>query len=141
VTDKYCHILSRIQSRAEGAQVRLRRARDIVGPDVIPKVPGWAENRARMDAAYPAPTSDDAEWADGIVFGTPTRFGNVCTELKAYIDSLGGLWLQGKFNGKATPIQSSSARALPTALPPCRGSPVRRLRLTIWRSPVFRARE
>jgi NAD(P)H dehydrogenase (quinone) len=88
-------------AEAEGAKVRLRRARDIVGPDVIAKVPGWAENSARMDAAYPAPAADDAEWADGVVFGTPTRFGNVSTELKAYIDSLGGLWFQGKLNGKA----------------------------------------
>jgi NAD(P)H dehydrogenase (quinone) len=43
----------------------------------------------------------DAEWADAIVFGTPTRFGSVSSELKAYIDSLGSLWVQGKLNGKA----------------------------------------
>lgn len=87
-------------AKAEGAEVRLRRARDIVGPDVMAKAPGWAENAARMNAAYPAPTPDDAEWADAIVFGSPTRFGNVAAELKAYIDSLGGLWFQGKLNGK-----------------------------------------
>ncbi len=34
------------------------------------------------------------------MFGTPTRFGNSSAELKAYIDSLGGLWFQGKLNGK-----------------------------------------
>lgn len=88
-------------AQGQEAQVRLRRARDIVGPDVMAKAPGWTENSARMDAAYPAPTTDDADWADGIVFGTPTRFGNVSAELKAYIDSLGGLWFQGKLNGKA----------------------------------------
>lgn len=87
-------------ARAEGAEVRLRRARDIVGPDVMAKAPGWAENAARLDAQYPAPTTDDAEWADAIIFGTPTRFGNAAAELKAYIDSLGGLWFQGKLNGK-----------------------------------------
>jgi hypothetical protein len=38
--------------------------------------------------------------ADGIIFGTPTRFGNVASELKAFIDSLGGVWFQGKLNGK-----------------------------------------
>jgi NAD(P)H dehydrogenase (quinone) len=53
-----------------------------------------------LDAAYPAPTAADAEWADAIIFGTPTRFGNAAAELKAYIDSLGGLWFQGKLNGK-----------------------------------------
>lgn len=88
-------------ARSEGAEVRLRRARDLVGPEVMAKAPGWAENAARMDAAYEAPTEADAEWADAIAFGTPTRFGAVSTELKAYIDSLGGLWFQGKLVGKA----------------------------------------
>ncbi len=88
-------------ARSQGAEVRLRRARDLVGSDVMAHVPGWAENAARMDAAYAAPTVEDIDWADAIVFGTPTRYGNVCAELKAYIDSLGGAWFQGKFNGKA----------------------------------------
>ena len=88
-------------ARTEGAEVRLRRARDLVGPEVMAKAPGWAENAARMDAAYEAPTEADAEWADAIAFGTPTRFGAVSTELKAYIDGLGGLWFQGKLVGKA----------------------------------------
>ncbi|HYL75262.1 MAG TPA: NAD(P)H:quinone oxidoreductase [Bryobacteraceae bacterium] len=87
-------------AKAEGAEVRLRRARDIVGPEVMALAPGWAENAARMNALYPAPTPDDVEWADGVIFGTPTRFGNVSAELKAFIDSLGGLWFQGKINGK-----------------------------------------
>ena len=87
-------------ARAEGAEVRLRRAREFVGPEIMAKAPGWKENADRMNAAYEAPTEADAEWADAIVFGTPTRFGNASAELKAYIDSLGGLWFQGKLNGK-----------------------------------------
>lgn len=85
---------------AAGGETRLRRAREVVGADVMAQAPGWAENAARMNALYEAPTADDAEWADAIVFGTPTRFGNAAAELKAYIDSLGGLWFQGKLNGK-----------------------------------------
>jgi len=88
-------------ARTEGADMRLRRARDLVGPEVMAKAPGWAENAARMNAAYEAPTEADAEWADAIAFGTPTRFGAVSAELKAYIDGLGGLWFQGKLVGKA----------------------------------------
>ena len=61
----------------------------IVAEEIIQKVPGWAENRDRMEREYQAPTTADAEWADAVVFGTPTRFGNVCAELKAYIDGLG----------------------------------------------------
>ena len=87
-------------AEAEGAEVRLRRAREFVSAAVMAQAPGWAENAARMNAAYEAPSEADAEWADAIVFGTPTRFGNASAELKAYIDSLGGLWFQGKLNGK-----------------------------------------
>ena len=85
----------------QGAEVRLRRAREVVGAEVMAHVPGWAESAARMNEAYPAPTAEDATWADAIVFGSPTRFGSTSSELKAYIDSLGGLWFQGKLNGKA----------------------------------------
>jgi len=88
-------------AEAVGAMVRLKRVRDIVSPEVMRSVPGWADNAKRMDALYEAPTPEDIEWADAIVFGTPTRYGNTTAELKAYIDSLGGIWFQGKFNGKA----------------------------------------
>lgn len=88
-------------AKAEGAEVRLRRAREFVGEDVMKKAPGWLEGAKRMNALYEAPTEADAEWADGIVFGTPTRFGSMTAELKAYIDGLGGLWFQGKLVGKA----------------------------------------
>ncbi|HEX4767852.1 MAG TPA: NAD(P)H:quinone oxidoreductase [Lichenihabitans sp.] len=96
-------------ARASGAEVRLRRAREFVGPEVMAKAAGWAENANRMNAAYEAPTEADAEWADAIVLGTPTRFGNASAELKAYIDSLGGLWFQGKLNGKAGSVFCSTS--------------------------------
>ncbi len=96
-------------AQAAGADVRLRRVRDIVGPEVMAMAPGWAENSARMHAEYQAPTTDDCEWADGIVFGSPTRFGIVTAELKSFIDSLGGLWFQGKLLGKAGGVFSATA--------------------------------
>ena len=88
-------------AKAEGAEVRMRRAREFVGEEVMKKAPGWLEGAKRMNALYEAPTEADAEWADGIVFGAPTRFGSMTAELKAYIDGLGGLWFQGKLIGKA----------------------------------------
>jgi NAD(P)H dehydrogenase (quinone) len=88
-------------AKSQGAEVRLRRVREFVGEAVMALAPGWIENAQRMNALYEAPTSADAEWADAIVFGTPTRFGNVSSELKAFVDSLGGLWFQGKLVGKA----------------------------------------
>ena len=88
-------------AEAEGAEVRLRRARELIGHDIMSSVPGWKESAEAMNARYPAPTAEDAVWADGIVFGTPTRFGAVSSELKAYIDGLGGLWVKGALVGKA----------------------------------------
>jgi NAD(P)H dehydrogenase (quinone) len=95
-------------AKAAGAEVRLRRASDIVTEEIKAKVSGWKEHEERMKQAYGPPTADDAVWADAIVFGTPTRFGNVSAELKAYIDSLGGLWFQGLLNGKAGGVFGSS---------------------------------
>ena len=96
-------------ARAVGAEVRLRRARELVGPDLMEKVPGWTASAARMNASHPAPSVADAVWADAIIFGTPTRFGAVSSELKAYIDGLGGIWSQGKLNGKAGSVFGTSS--------------------------------
>ena len=96
-------------ARDAGAEVRLRRVPDLVSPDVMAKVPGWEERSKKMLAEYGAPTLADVEWAGGIILGTPTRFGNTSAELKAFIDSLGGLWFQGKLNGKAGSAFTSSA--------------------------------
>lgn len=96
-------------ARDAGAEVRLRRVPDLVSTAVMAKVPGWEERSKRMLAEYGAPTLADVEWADGIIFGTPTRFGNTSAELKAFIDSLGSLWFQGKLNGKAAAAFTSSA--------------------------------
>lgn len=87
-------------ARSEGAEVRILRARELVNEEIMRKAEGWVENAARMNAKYEAPTAADADWADAIIFGTPTRFGNVSSELKAYVDSLGGLWVQGKLVNK-----------------------------------------
>jgi NAD(P)H dehydrogenase (quinone) len=96
-------------AQAEGAEVRLRRAREFVSPEVMAQAPGWKEQAAAMNAKYEAPTADDALWADGIIFGSPTRFGAVTAELKAYLDSLGGLWAKGALNGKVGAAFAGSA--------------------------------
>lgn len=96
-------------ARSAGAEVRLRRAREFVSAEVMARAPGWKEAADAMNKKYEAPTEADAEWADALVFGTPTRFGATSAELKAYIDSLGGLWSQGKLNGKAGSAFGSSS--------------------------------
>ena len=95
-------------ARAEGAEVVLRRAREVVSREIMAQADGWIESADRMNTEYEAPTPADAESADAIIFGTPTRFGTISSELKTYIDSLGGLWFQGKLNGKAGSAFSST---------------------------------
>lgn len=96
-------------ARAAGAEVRLRRAREVVPAEVMAKAPGWAEAAERMNALYEAPTAEDALWADAIILGSPSRFGVVCSELKAWIDGLGGLWAGGKLVGKVGSAFSASS--------------------------------
>ncbi len=98
-----------VGAKKNGAEVRLRRVGDIVSDEVMAKAPGWKESSVRMTSTYGTPTLDDAEWADAIIFGTPTRFGNSSAELKAFIDSLGGLWFQGKLNGKVGSVFTSTS--------------------------------
>lgn len=87
-------------ARAAGAQVRVRRAREVVDATAMAKVDGWTESAARQNALYEAPTHDDAEWADAILFGTPSYFGAMATELKNFLDLLGPQWKRGALAGK-----------------------------------------
>jgi len=82
-----------------GAEVRVRLVNETVPAEVIDKNPQW---RAFVDrtASEPRATLDDLDWAQGVVFGTPTRFGNVSAQLKSFLDSAGGLWFQGKLANK-----------------------------------------
>jgi NAD(P)H dehydrogenase (quinone) len=58
-----------------------RGAREVVSRDVMKLAPGWTEGADRMNALYEAPTAGHAADADAIIFGTPTRFGLVSSEL------------------------------------------------------------
>ncbi len=86
-------------AQAEGAEVRLRKVAELAPQEAIDSVPGWAENLERT-ADIPPATPDDMVWADAVIFGTPTRFGNVASQLKQFIDTLGGLQAQGLLAGK-----------------------------------------
>lgn len=82
-----------------GAETRVRIVAETAPAAAIDGNPAW---RAFVDrtAAEPRAALDDLDWADAIVFGTPTRFGNVAAQLKAFIDTAGGLWFQGKLANK-----------------------------------------
>lgn len=87
-------------ARAAGAEVRLRRAREVASAEDMAKVEGWREQAERQNALYPEPTHEDAEWADAILFGTPSYFGSPATELKNVLDRLGPQWKRGTLAGK-----------------------------------------
>ncbi|HZM78198.1 MAG TPA: NAD(P)H-dependent oxidoreductase [Candidatus Limnocylindrales bacterium] len=95
-------IATEITETAEkaGANVRLRRAAELAPRSAIDTKPGWAAH-LKETADIPEVTADDVLWADGIAFGTPSRFGNIASQLKQFIDTLGPLWLRGQLADKA----------------------------------------
>lgn len=87
-------------AREAGAEVRVRRAREVADAASMAKVDGWTASAIRQNVLYEAPTHEDAEWADAILFGTPCYFGAMATELKNYLDLLGPQWKRGSLAGK-----------------------------------------
>lgn len=78
-----------------GAEVRLRHVAETHDLASFAHNPAWTANyNATKD--LPAATGEDIEWADAVIFGSPTRFGSPATQFRVFIDSLGGLWQQGK---------------------------------------------
>jgi NAD(P)H dehydrogenase (quinone) len=82
-----------------GAEVRLRRIAETAPQAAIDANPAWARH-LQDSADVPVAALDDLGWADVVLFGTPTRFGNPAAQLKAFIDSAGPLWFSGALAGK-----------------------------------------
>src|SRR5205814_6349355 len=90
-----------------GAEVRLRHVEELAPEQLISQNQAWGRHRSEV-TNEPTATLDDLEWADGIAFGTPTRFGNVAAQLKMFLDLTGELWQQGRLIDKvATGFTSS----------------------------------
>lgn len=77
-----------------GAEVRLRHVEELAPREAIESQPEWARHVEEV-AGEPRATPDDVVWADAVLFGTPTRFGNVSSQLKQFLDTLGPQWGQG----------------------------------------------
>jgi NAD(P)H dehydrogenase (quinone) len=82
-----------------GAEVRLRHVAELAPEEVIEQVGEWAQHRQRIEGE-PTAEPDDVVWADVVLLGTPTRFGNVSSQLKQFIDMLGPQWGQGLLANK-----------------------------------------
>ncbi len=86
-------------AEAAGAEVRVRPVAETRDPASFAHNPAWTANyEATKDLAHA--TGDDIVWADAVIFGSPTRFGSVASQLRDFLDSLGGLWSQGRLADK-----------------------------------------
>lgn len=93
-----------------GAQVRLRKVAETAPPEAINANPDW-EQHAQDTADVPRPSHDDLEWADVVLFGTPTRYGNPASQLRAFLDTTGPLWFAGKLADKVYTAFTASSTA------------------------------
>ncbi|MET9732786.1 NAD(P)H:quinone oxidoreductase [Streptomyces sp. NPDC006458] len=91
-----------------GAEVRLRRVAETAAEATIATSPEWAEHLAATGGVAVAQV-EDLDWADVILFGTPTRFGLPAAQLKAFIDSTGELWQQGRLVNKVVSSFTSTS--------------------------------
>ena len=82
-----------------GAEVRLRHVEELASELQISQNQYWGRHRSQV-AEAPVASLDDLEWADGVAFGTPTRFGNISAQLKQFMDQPGRLWQEGKLADK-----------------------------------------
>lgn len=90
-----------------GAEVRVRQIQELAPQAVIDSQPAW---KANQDATQdiPVASSDDITWADAVLFSVPSRFGNVPSQFKQFIDIQGGIWATGKTVNKAVSAMSSA---------------------------------
>jgi len=91
----------------EGADVRVRHVEEMASELVISQNQHWGRHRSEVEDE-PIATLDDLEWADGVAFGTPTRFGNVAAQLKQFVDQAGRLWQEGKLADRVGTAFTSS---------------------------------
>ena len=93
-----------------GAHVRLRRIAELAPPAAINTNPAWRQHL--QDTADVVEASlDDLAWADAVLFGTPARFGNPASQLRAFIDTTGPLWQGGNLVDKVYSAFTSSSTA------------------------------
>ena len=97
-------------ARAAGAEVRLLKVAETVPGEIVASVEGWqatADRTADVQTATPG----DIEWANAFLFSAPTRFGVQASQMRAFIDTLGGTWAKGGMANKAISAMTSAQNA------------------------------
>ena len=108
----YGHIYKMAEAIAEGvravpgAEAVLRRVPETLSADVLQKM--GAVEAQKTFAHIPVCTLDELAGADAIIFGTPTRFGNMCGQMRQFLDATGQLWVKGALAGKVGSVFASS---------------------------------
>ena len=90
-------------AREAGAEVTLKRVPELAPEDVAKK------SGFKLDQAAPIATIDELPNYDAVIFGTPTRFGNMAAQMKNFLDQAGGLWMGDKLVGKVGAVFTASA--------------------------------
>ena len=92
---------------AAGAKVRVLKVQELAPEAIIEGNETW---KATVEETkdVPVATSADLEWADAIIFSTPTRFGNMPSQMKQFLDIQGGIWASGKTVNKVVSAMSSA---------------------------------
>jgi len=90
-----------------GAEVKVLKVPELAPQSAIEANPAW---KAHLEETKGVPevTLDDLEWADAIIFSMPTRFGNLPSQMKQFLDTTGGLWFQGKLVNKVVSAMTSA---------------------------------
>ena len=94
-------------AKEEGAEVKILKVQELAPQNAIDSNPGWKKH-LEATKNIPVATLDDLEWADAIIFSTPTRYGNVAAQMKQFMDSTGPLWAEGKLTNKVVSAMSSA---------------------------------
>lgn len=94
-------------ARAEGAEVRLLKARETAPEGVVNGQDLWRAH-AEATAHVPEAALEDMDWANAILISCPTRFGVMASQMRAFIDQLGPLWGRGALANKAVSAMTSA---------------------------------
>ncbi len=105
----YGHVEIMAQAVAAGArevtdtEVTIKRVAELMPEDVARKA------GIKLDQVAPIATPNDLAEYDAVIFGTPTRFGNMAAQMRNFLDQTGGLWMKGALIGKVGSVFASSA--------------------------------
>ncbi|MYL46173.1 NAD(P)H:quinone oxidoreductase [Virgibacillus halodenitrificans] len=94
--------------RKQGVEVKVLKVKELAPKEAIASNPAW-EKHIELTKDVPEAKSEDIEWADAILFSVPTRFGNMPSQMKQFLDIQGGLWAAGKTVNKVVSAMSSAS--------------------------------